>query len=121
MDTSLLDASLEQLDARLGAALSRGTLGSRTAGEAEQRQSARRWFEANVVRIQACVCGHPTVQAHCSGAAATDRVVLLECVAQALSASSSFRLIPTDLLAARILHVGLAQMCAAAPPQSARP
>ncbi len=115
VDPTLLEASLEQLDARIGAALTKGALGSRSASEAECRQAGRRWFEANLTRLQVCVCAHPTVRAHCAGAAA-ERAALVASVADALARSAEIRLVPSDVLAARLVHFGLERLCAARPP-----
>lgn len=112
MGQELLEVSVDELDARLGAALRSGALGSKSASPAEQREAGRRWFSSSLPRIQAVVCAHPVVLAHCAQVTVVERTELLAGVREALTGTSEFQIVPRDVLAARLVLFGVERMCA---------
>ncbi|MET8682527.1 hypothetical protein ABZW18_34510 [Streptomyces sp. NPDC004647] len=109
-DLALLDLPERQLDVMLGEALTAEEFGKRDYSDIERQAVARRWLTANLGRIRSAVCG-PALRAVLRSAEAEKRNLLFAAVADALIVGFQGLPVPVAVLAARLVHYGLDDLC----------
>jgi hypothetical protein len=106
-----LEKSTDELDLVIGRYLLADQLGSKPVADAEAKAAAGRWLASNMARFRQGVCGHAIVQAHLLDKKAQNRNELFAAMVDALLRVPGLGQIPIAVLAARLVHYGVGQLC----------
>ena len=105
--------SPEEIDLRLGDALLKGTLGSKSMSDSEKRKVAHNWFQANMPTFAKAVCTEGNIVNYVTGPQRKERNELIVSLSDALlkAAGVSFAVTPVALVAVKIWNHGIDQLC----------
>jgi hypothetical protein len=113
--TEELEKSPEELDLEIGRLLLADQFGSKPFSEAEAMAAARRWLAANIAKLRDGICSNTLVQNELLNQKARSRNELFAAVADALVRVPGLGGIPVVVLAARLIHYGMGQLCGELP------
>jgi hypothetical protein len=107
-DLRYLDMGEDELLLVIGQSLLSDTLSERPADNRDVRQSARRWFDQQTLKLKALICDNPGICSQLSRDK-NDRNVLFGILFDALA--GTLWGVPVGALTAQILIFGIAKLC----------
>ena len=115
-ELALLDLPSEELDRRLGRALTAGEFGAKDLSDAETEASGRRWFNAHLGDFRRMICLESPLRKQIFADEQIARTTLFAAVIDEVNKHTFGVELPSAVLAARLVHYGLDKLCSSVEP-----